>query len=374
MNTEPVVEFSDWALRVVEWIPEDAGLPGGLDTTNLSLNRRRLAEFLDSFGRDSDVHDFLLLDLLGVQTGSEISSSGEIEDVADLSLRPFRLWEYIWLYKALRLSEGGQAVLDLGGPASHLLLSAALAGNRVHSVDLNPRIVEAGRRCASTFRLENYRAEVGDMRDLSGIASNSVDRIICCSVLEHLTGDDQKRALTEMARVLAPGGIIGLTFDYGAGAPGINIYLPPPHEPPATADEVLSRYAHSGLKVLGQGRLEDPIPGSLFSSSEVSYVIAALFLGKAPLRQPALPMAIYREQSVLSRLHIPDLLIRLHEKARRDLKAVEELKAFKRAADDRLIALDNAHAELDSLYAELRLREEKLFEQKAYIDRLHRRE
>ena len=374
MQTEDVVTFSDWSLRVVEWIPEDAGLPGGLDTVNLTLNRRRLAEFLEAFASDSDVRDFLLLDLVGVQTGAEISSTGEIEQLADLSLRPFRLWEYIWLYKVLSLSQGGQSVLDLGGPASHVVISAALAGNRVHSVDLNPRIVEAGRECAQTFRLQNYGAEVGDMRDLSGIASNSVDRIVCCSVLEHLTGADQKRALSEMARVLAPGGIIGLTFDYGAGAPGVNAYLPPPHDPPATADEVRSRYVHSGLEILGDGRIEHPIPGSLFRSSEISYVIGALFLGKPPLQRPALPAPIHREQSVLSRLRIPDLPVRLHEKAHRDLTVIEELKAFKQAAGDRLLALDEAHAELDRLYAELKLRLEKILEQQAYIEQLQRRQ
>lgn len=372
MHSQP--GFSEWAQRVVEWIPEDVRLPGGLDAVNLSLNRRRLAEFLDSFASDSDVHDFLLLDLLGVQTGANISSTGEVEKVADLSLRPFRLWEYIWLYKALQLSEGGRSVLDLGGPASHLILSAALAGNRVHSRDLNPEIVEAGRRCASTFRLENYSAEVGDMRDLSSIASNSVDCIVCCSVLEHLTGADQKRALSEMARVLVPGGMIGLTFDYGAGAPGINVYLPPPHEPPATTDEVYRRYVHSGLEVLGEGKLEDPVAGSLFRSSEISYAIAALFLGKPPLRQPALPSAIQREQSALSRLRIPNLLARLHEKARQDLTAVEQLKAYKQAADERLIALDEAHAEQEMLYAELKRREQKILEQNAYTLQLLQRE
>ncbi|HYL36197.1 MAG TPA: methyltransferase domain-containing protein [Bryobacteraceae bacterium] len=370
MQSEGAAELSDWVQQVVEWAPEDANLPGSLDSINLTLNRRRLAEFLQHFRSDSDVRDFLLLDLLGVAIGAEISSTGEVEVVPDLSLRPFRLWEYIWLYKILGLGAGGNSVLDLGGPASHIVISAALAGNKVHSLDLNPRIVQAGRRCADAFQLESYRAEVGDMRDLSSIAPNSVDRIVCCSVLEHLTGPDQKKALSEMARVLAPGGVIGLTFDYGAGAPGVNSYLPPPHEPPETADQVRNRYVHSGLEILGDVRLEDPVAGSLFRTADVSYTIAALFLGKPPLQQLPAPVAVHRERSFVPYPRTPDLLGRLQEKARSDQSRLE--KAFQQVAEDRLMALENAHAELGRLYPELNLREQKLVEEKAHAQELER--
>ena len=371
-QAETGVEFSDWIHQVTEWMPGDVSLPGGLASINLVLNRKRLAEFLQRFESDSDVEDFLLLDLLGVEIAIEISSTGEVEEVPDLALRPFRLWEYVWLYKVLGLAESGRSILDLGGPASHVVLAAALAGNQVRSVDLNPRIVEAGRQCAQTFGLSNYRAEVGDMRDLSSIASNSVDRIVCCSVLEHLTGPDQEKSLSEMARILAPGGVIGLTFDYGAGAPGASIYLPPPHEPPANAGEVRSRYVRNGLEVLGDGKIEDPVPRSLFRSADVSYTIGALFLGKPPLQRPVLPTFERRQQSVISGLRIPGLLFRLHHKAHRDISRLETLKAFQQVAQDRLSALEDAHAELGRLYAELELRQEKLLELKAYSQWLER--
>jgi 2-polyprenyl-3-methyl-5-hydroxy-6-metoxy-1,4-benzoquinol methylase len=364
MQSHTAVEFSDWVQQIVEWSPQDASLPGGLDSINLTLNRRRLAEFLELFGNDSDIQDFLIFDLLAVGTEAEISSTGELEEVPDLAIRPFRLWEYVWLYKSLRLGDGGRSVLDIGGPASHIVMAAAFAGNQVHSLDLNPRIVEAGRKCAKTFQLENYRAEVADMRDLSTIASNSIDRIVCCSVLEHLTGPDQKRALCEMARVLAPGGMIGLTFDYGAGAPGVNMYLPPPHEPPGSASEVFSRYLHSGLEILGDSRLEDPVTGSLFRTSEVSYTIAALFLGKPPLQQPSLPAPVHRDGFFIPKPRIPDLLVRLSEKARRDLSLLERARVFEQAAQERLTALENADAELRRLYAESKRREEVAREKK----------
>src|SRR5579863_8576832 len=107
MQSHSVIEFSDWVLQAVDWVPNDIALPDGLDCINMVLNRRRLAEFLERFWSDSDLQDFLVLDLVAVGAESEISSTGEVEELADLALRPFRLWEYIWLYKSLRLSEGG---------------------------------------------------------------------------------------------------------------------------------------------------------------------------------------------------------------------------------------------------------------------------
>jgi 2-polyprenyl-3-methyl-5-hydroxy-6-metoxy-1,4-benzoquinol methylase len=372
MQTEAAGAFSDWVQQLVEWAPEDTSLPGGLNSLNLTLNRKRLAEFVEHFSTDSDTQDFLLLDLLAAGIGAEISSTGEVELVADLSTRPFRLWEYIWLYKALGFAEGGKSVLDLGGPASHVLMAAALSGNRVHSVDLNPRIVEAGRQCAESLQLVSYQAEVGDMRDLSSIPPNSVDRIVCCSVLEHLTGSDQTRALSEMARVLAPGGVIGLTFDYGTPAPGVNIYLPPPHEPPETADEVRSRYVHNGLEILGAPRLEDPIPGSLFRTQEVTYTMGALFLGKFPLRPPLVPAVAHRGTCLIPNFRIPDLIVRLHEKARRDVTNAEQSKAWHQAADERRMALEECHVELRMLYAEVKLREENIQKERAQSQALER--
>lgn len=100
----------------------------------------------------------------------------------------------------------------------------------------------------------------------------------------------REKALAEMARVLAPGGAIGITFDYGKGAPGANVYLPPPHKPPETAAEVRRRYLDSGLEMLGDFALEDPIPGSLFRTDRESYTIGALFPGKPPFQTPPIPL------------------------------------------------------------------------------------
>jgi SAM-dependent methyltransferase len=360
-----------WAQEVAALEPGDLEFPGGLERVNIALNRRRLAEFVEQFGGDSDVRDLLLLDLLGVAINAEISSTGAVEDLLPLSFRPFRLWEYSWLYKTLDLASGSFNVLDLGGPASHLTIAAALAGNRVKSIDINPRIVQAGQRSANRMRLSNYLAEAGDMRHLDTLPPDSFDRIACCSVLEHLQGPDQKRALSEMARVLAPGGIIGLTFDYGPAAPGANAHLPSPHEPPANPDEIRERFVHSGLHILGNNDIETPIPGSLFSTGEVSYTMGSLFLGKPPLRNLDPPAPLGSTTSFISGLCIPDLPEALYRKAIRYRSQSADLRAQTAAASERLTALELAHSELRRVYEEAQRRGAHLEEAHSELRRVY---
>ena len=296
-----------WAAEVTGLGEDDAALRSDFPGVNLVLNRARLARFLLDFDADAAMQDLLFLDILGRATGTEISSTGTVEELQSFAMRPFRLWEYVWLCKGLGLSEGGLNVLDLGGPASHIVALSALAGNNVVSLDINLRIVEVGRRCARSLGLETVDIRLGDMRELRGIPDNSFDRIVCASVLEHVTIADQEQAVAEMARVLRPGGIVGLTFDYGPPAPGANEHLPPPHQPPESAEEVRRRYAQNGLQVLGNAEMEPPCPGGLFRDNVVRYVIASLFLGRPPLRALSPPVPEPGAESVLSHIRMADL-------------------------------------------------------------------
>src|SRR5262245_14554404 len=139
-------ELPRWSMEMA-WVSDgDESLPSGIDGINLVLNRLRLASFLAGFGEDQDVRDLLTLDVLGVLAGLPLSSTGLTENAPNLAIRPFRLWEYAWLYKVLGLASGTLKVLDLGGPASHLTLLAAIAGCDVISVDINPEFVRAARQ------------------------------------------------------------------------------------------------------------------------------------------------------------------------------------------------------------------------------------
>jgi len=349
-----------WALETAEASAEDEGFPSTLDGVNLVLNRMRLAAFLAKFADDKDVRDFLTLDVMGAAVGIPLSSTGVATDGPGLATRPFRIWEYVWLYKTLNLSTGGRSVLDLGGPASHLSVLAALAGCRVTSIDVNPAIVAAAQECAGALGLDNLDARLGDMRDLSAWPSDSVDAVVSSSVLEHLNAADQEIALREMARVLKPGGMIGLTFDFGLPAPDANEHLPAPHDPPPDPVEALRRYVQPGLVLAGNSFSEDPIAGSLFWDRSVHYTVASLFLGKPPLEPVSAPEPESGEL-VTSRLRVKNALYRVFKSASSRAALLHHLKAAVREAEGRSSVLDQACAErlaamieMDRLIVQLR--------------------
>jgi len=360
-----------WAAELALLTKEDAHLPSGLDGINLVLNRARLAAFLAEFAEDKDLRDLLALDLIAHSSGLPLSSSGLPESSPALASRPFRLWEYVWLYKSLRLSSGGLHVLDLGGPSTHLSILAALAGCRVTSVDINPEFVSAARECARVLRLDAFEARHGDMRDLSEFAPGSFDVVVSCSVLEHLAGQDQQRALAEAARVLKTGGVAGLTFDYGPPAPGVNEYLPPPHNPPTAAAEALRRFARGGLTVLGTAFVEDPIPDSLFHSESVHYTVASLFLGKPPAAQPAVPRP-ETTGTALDRLQIERLPHRIYGTLKSSLAQHGNLSEIQRIAAERATELESKHQALIQMHAEAERRAEAIHEREERIELLER--
>jgi ubiquinone/menaquinone biosynthesis C-methylase UbiE len=97
-------------------------------------------------------------------------------------------------------------VLDVGGAAGAYALWLADAGYTVHLLDAVPRLVsEAERRSAGRSRpLASCR--VGDARALT-FGDQSADIVLLLGPLYHLTeADDRARALSEVRRVLKPGG------------------------------------------------------------------------------------------------------------------------------------------------------------------------
>lgn len=348
-----------WA-REMSWMSdEDAGLPAAIDGVNLVLNRARLAAFLARFAEDKDVRDLLALDVLGMAAGLPLSSTGLEESEPTMAARPFRLWEYVWLYKSLGLAAGGLRVLDLGGPASHLSVLAALAGCRVTSVDINPAFVRAAQECAGALGITSLDPRVGDMRDLSAFPEGHFDVVLSCSVLEHLSAQDQEIALREMARVLKPGGTVGLTFDYGSGAPGANEHLPPPHDPPGSSAEALRRYQQGGLSAAGNRFLEDPVPGCLFRHETVTYTVASLFLAKSPLPVPPVPRC-EPGGAIVSGVTIREFPYRIHKRLDAEAAAMHTLRAerdvLRQAAEERLAGMLEKEEEIGRLSAELHAR------------------
>lgn len=114
------------------------------------------------------------------------------------------LTRFLESYKA-GMPERKYKILDVGGGAGYYSDWLAGQGYDVTLIELAPSAVEYARTHQSAL----YRAEVGDARDLSGIASESMDAVLLMGPLYHLLEREERLlALREARRVLKPGGIL----------------------------------------------------------------------------------------------------------------------------------------------------------------------
>lgn len=98
-------------------------------------------------------------------------------------------------------------VLDAGcGEGFYVMLLDELYGGEVVGLDFDPEILKLAKKWIK--EKPNVKLIEGDVTKLP-FKNESFDKIILSEVLEHVP-DDQK-ALTEMYRVLKPGGILGIT-------------------------------------------------------------------------------------------------------------------------------------------------------------------
>lgn len=127
----------------------------------------------------------------------------------------------------------GLSVLDLGcGPGSITAgLAMAVAPGPVTGIDQGAEQLDQARDRCARLGLDNVRFEHGSCYRIP-LPGQSVDRVFSHALLEHLT--DPHRALTEMRRVLRPGGIAGVCSpDWGG------FILSPPS---AELDQALHAY------------------------------------------------------------------------------------------------------------------------------------
>jgi SAM-dependent methyltransferase len=100
-------------------------------------------------------------------------------------------------------------VLDVGGGPGVYAWRLARSGYRVHLLDVIPHHVEQAKALAAEHPDASFTAQVGDARDLLGIADESVDVVLLLGPLYHLTDrEDRLRALAEARRVVRSGGVV----------------------------------------------------------------------------------------------------------------------------------------------------------------------
>lgn len=110
------------------------------------------------------------------------------------------------------LPPGARTVLDVGCNVGDSLRWAHEQGiERLRGVDINPAAVQAAARQLSGL---------GDVQVLHGSADElpfpdaSADLVLCLEVLEHIPAELRARSVSEMARVLSPGGRLILTVPH----------------------------------------------------------------------------------------------------------------------------------------------------------------
>lgn len=113
---------------------------------------------------------------------------------------------------ALGLDEA-ESVLDVGcgtGVAARAIAARADFSGRVTGIDLSPRLVAVGKRLAEEERVgDRVDLRAGDTRDLD-FPDESFDAVVAHTLVSHVA--EPRTVLAEAARVLKPGGGIGI-FD-----------------------------------------------------------------------------------------------------------------------------------------------------------------
>lgn len=192
----------------------------------------------------------------------------------------------------------GQAVLDVAsGPGTTARLLAAEYGVQVAGVDLSPANVAAATAAATD--LARVRFQVGDAERLP-VPDASVDAVLCeCAFC---TFPDKPTAAAEFARVLRPGGRVGIT----------DVTAEPDRLPPSLsglaarvaciadarpAAGYAALLAGAGLRVRATGERHDPALTRMIDQIEARLKLVAI---TAPERATAFGLDLDRADEVIA--------------------------------------------------------------------------
>lgn len=109
----------------------------------------------------------------------------------------------------------GRALLDIGCNWGRWTVAAARAGWRPTGIDLAKKSVGAARRVAEQLGADAEYV-VADARELP-FADGSFDAVFSYSVLQHLAKEDVPRVVSEIDRVLRPGGLAWIEMPNARG-------------------------------------------------------------------------------------------------------------------------------------------------------------
>jgi len=184
-----------------------------------------------------------------------------------------QLWDVGPRIVAATRVSAGDDVLDVACGTGNAAIRAAEAGARVTGVDLTPELFEAGRQAAADAGVELDWVE-GDAEELPR-ADASFDVVL--STFGCMFAPRHAVAAAEMARVLRPGGRLGVTAWTPGGEMGrffktVGAFMPPPPpiaQPPLLwGDEAHVRELFAGTGVELEFQRESVEPAAFASADE----------------------------------------------------------------------------------------------------------
>jgi len=230
------------------------------DNEYIKINKLADLQDLNQLARKSVIERLLKMKSIIDQTGLPYSDH--------MQNHWLRLWEYSgaviesYLDKRMR-------VLDAGGTGTIFSFYMAAEGCEVYTVDILEEKIENAKRLSQRLGLKMHHS-VQSIANLN-FPDCYFDAVYSICVIEHLPKEEQSIALKELSRVLKPGGILSLTFDYGINAKD---------NPILNAEEVITRLAlPTGLKIVGNKKFYTE--SNDFGETNIDYTFGALFLRKS---------------------------------------------------------------------------------------------
>jgi len=107
-----------------------------------------------------------------------------------------------------RFVEAGDRVLDIGCGPGRFTIELARIGARVVAADISPGQLDLHRRYVGAAGADDAVESrvVADVRDLSQFADGEFDAVVCYGGVVSYVLDDAPRAITELCRLVRPGG------------------------------------------------------------------------------------------------------------------------------------------------------------------------
>lgn len=128
------------------------------------------------------------------------------------TLSPEYLWAYSRVVEMINLNPGSK-ILDAGGAGTPIDFYLAKQGHEVTCIDQQKDLIDWGREIARKMEVKMEFAQ----RDMTEtyFPDNHFDAVISVAALQFLPPGIKIKAIKEFARVLKPGGILGLIIDFG---------------------------------------------------------------------------------------------------------------------------------------------------------------